>query len=304
MISSGSGKDFGNTFNRHRGKVCGGMCPPTPEETTPEVKMERNADVIKSDAQLTDCKTVAELLRKPDVGSVLLGGNNLAREHGALTDGMTCTVSSRYVAKCCFIARKSEELILEELILLPHSATIAELKRKLYRSFQKPVIAAISDMGISVSTEQEFIDSIEIVCKDPNGNIFEDTATLPSAPGATACADVGCHATFFFDVKPPSMRETYVKDRMINASSSAIEDFVHGLCGPEYPIEPGDVVLRGWRHDTTGDMVTIPAPASDAKPLAHVSKKEKKRAAAEAAAAPDTSKEAQGLFQDFLYPSD
>jgi len=251
------------------------MFTPTHNE---KAKMERVSEVIQSDAQLASCKTVAELcLRKPDVGSVLLGGNHLAREHGELTDGMMCIVSSCYVARCCFIARRSEELI-----LLPHTATIAELKRKFYdlKSFQVKSTLEIAVLSLhSASTEQEFID--EIVCKDPDDNILEGTATLPAA-SATACADVGCHATFFFDVKPLSMRETYVRDR-INASSLAVNNFVHGLCGSGSKVDVVTVVVTpvAVTHSfkATSNLVSTNPWFVQTK---HSSKKEKKRAAAAA----------------------
>jgi len=253
------------------------MCPPTPEEPTPdpEVKVERVVDVIKSDAQLASCKTVAELcIRKPDVGSVLLGGNHLSREHGALTGGMTCTVSSLYVAKCCFIARRSEGII-----LLPRNASIAELKRRFndLASLQVKSTLEISVLSLhSASTEQEFID--EIVCKDSDGNILEDTATMPAA-SATACADVGCHATFFFDVKPLSMRETYVKDR-IKASSLAVNTFVQGLCGSGSRVDYNVVTVAAAPAAVAQCLKPPEHPVQGCVQTKHLSKKEKKRAAA------------------------
>ena len=191
--------------------------------TKEEAKMERVADVIKADARLAGCQTVAALCdAKPGVGGVFLGGNYLGPGHGlSNNDGLACTVGSCYVAQCCFVPA-----FLTKTILLPRTANVVDLKRQFYREHPRPIAAAISALGLpAASTEQACVDVI--VCQDLNGSILADTDSLPAAT-ATACADVGCHTTFFLAIKPKSMRTEYVEPR-IKASSPAIAGLVRAL---------------------------------------------------------------------------
>jgi len=235
---------------------------------TKEATMVRVVDMLKADAQLSGCKTIAELCdRKPNVCSVLLGGNCIGAQHplnhNTVSGSMACIVGASYVAKCCFVATKmlgekdgekdSEASVSSEVsseassvcsdeeaiydtqdpvdlgiaadiapsadkfitcfILLPHHATIADLKREL--------------LGHASGFE---FHHRGLVCRDPDGNILRDSAQLPTAI-ATACADMGCHATFFIDIKPESMGKEYVKQR-VQASPLAIETFCQGTFRP------------------------------------------------------------------------
>jgi len=176
-----------------------------------EAKMERVSDVVLADEQLAGCKTVAELCaRKPDVGSVLLGGNYLGPAHGHLT-ALTCIVGASYVARCYIVPASSglAAVTSKTDILLPHHATIADLKRKVH-------------LHLYIGPEVEHRGLDALICRDSDGNILDAAAQLPKA-SSSACADVGCHASFFFDLEPESMGpKTYLEER-IEASPLAIE---------------------------------------------------------------------------------
>ena len=185
---------------------------------TEEVKMVLVADL--SEVALTGC-TVAKLFdSKPDVGGVLLGGNCLGPGHGHLTAAnLTCIAGASYVAKCCFVALSDDKL--SKLILLPHHATIKDLKNELIATNK------VCGPGFHHPTHRLMTSTLDgIVCRDVEGCILDDAAQFPKAK-STACADEGCHATFFIDVKPFSMYATHVKGRVM-ASPLAIDRFCVG----------------------------------------------------------------------------
>jgi len=177
-------------------------------------KMKRVLDVIKADAELAGCMTVAELCdRKPNIGSILLGGNYLVPGHGCLT-ALTCIVGASYIARCCIVPTSVAPIT---DILLPHHATIADLKRELHLHLLRVDPAKIVN---EIQRCSRGLDAF--ICRDSAGDILDAAAQLPRA-SASACADVGCHATFFFDLEPESMGpKTYLEER-IKASPLAIE---------------------------------------------------------------------------------
>jgi len=196
--------------------------------------MERVADVLKADLLLAGCKTVAELCdRKPDVGSVLLGGNylgpreSLGREPfraSQNSEALMCIVGASYTARCCTVSNGRTMRLngpvapnKDRLVLLPHHSTIADLKRE-----HQLHLCRIGQVGTMTAADIQHCGSDTLICRDPDGNILNDSSQLPKA-SATACADVGCHATFFFDIAPLSMGpKTYIESRL-EASPPAIE---------------------------------------------------------------------------------
>ena len=182
-------------------------------------KMERVSDVIIADAQLAGCTTVADLYtRKPDVGSVHLGGNYVGPWYGQPT-ALMCIVGASFVARCCIVPPNSKFSRITD-ILLPHHATIADLKRELQK------IGESIHPGVSIAIQHRELDAL--ICRDSDGIILDDAAQLPKA-SASACADVRCHASFFFDMEPESMgSKAYIEER-IKASTSAIARLRLGL---------------------------------------------------------------------------
>jgi len=206
-------------------------------------KMERVSDVVLADEQLAGCKTVAELCaRKPDVGSVLLGGNYLGPAHGHLT-ALTCIVGASYVARCYIVPASSGLSVVASKtdILLPHHATIADLKREVY-----------PHLCIGPEDERRGLDAL--VCRDSDGNILDAAAQLPKA-SASACADVGCHASFFFDLELESMGPTTYLEERIEASPLAIERLRLGP-GAAYLEHPLSAPAGASFVDVRGELAT------------------------------------------------
>ena len=130
---------------------------------------------------------------------------------------------AKYVAQCCFVGSCDDRARLTEPVLLPHGATVADMKREFYRCH-----------AFTTGTEQEWVDAL--VCKDPGGVILADTNRLPLA-SATACADFGHHALFFFDIEPDSMKQKHVRQKISKVSSTTIDEFV---CTPRKYIGLGN----------------------------------------------------------------
>jgi len=202
------------------------------------------AGLIEVDA-LTGC-TVAKLMDSmPPVGGVLLGGNCLGPGHGHLTTAsLTCIIGASYVAKCCFVSLSDDKL--SKLILLPHRATIIDLKSEL-------MVCGSELHGLTTCALHE------IVCRDVEGYILDDAAQLPKA-NANACADKGCHATFFIDIKPLSMHTTHVKGHIM-ASPLAIDKFCVG------PNDFFHVNAAASFADVRKELATRLTDASATKPL-------------------------------------
>jgi hypothetical protein len=209
------------------------MCPNTPPAlVTGEPKVERLADVFRTDQKLAACRTVGELRdklraqKKTDVGAVLLGGNAVSSNHDLKhKEGMLCALSASYVAKCSFNGSKGNATW-ADIIMLPHTATIADLKREFYRINRGPIDAALGQNGAATTARDSSIDSVIdcMVCRDQDGRVLAASARLPST-SQTACADVGYHSAFFLDVKPQSMKKSYVQHK-VDVSSSAISAFI------------------------------------------------------------------------------
>jgi hypothetical protein len=87
----------------------------------------------------------------------------------------------------------------------------------------------------------EDIDPLQLVCQDVNGEWLQDTDELPEA-SPTACADVGYHALFLFDLKAPSMRKGHVKERITEVSDPIIDNFISPPPKPEMILSTSDSV--------------------------------------------------------------
>ena len=87
----------------------------------------------------------------------------------------------------------------------------------------------------------EDIDPLQLVCQDVKGEWLQDTDELPEA-SPTACADVGYHALFLFDLKAPSMRKGHVKERITEVSDPIIDNFISPPPKPEMISSTSDSV--------------------------------------------------------------
>lgn len=151
------------------------------------------------------------------------------------SNNLLVVVNSNFIAKVTFVD-SSQDSQWTEVIELSHNAKLKDVKRTFYERFKsRGVDAAISASGLPGASEQDSLASI--VCRDGDGRILADTDTLPAA-SATLCADVGYHAEYFFDIRPTSMRQMVVKDR-IKVSQASIDEFVKT---PE--------MLGAWPHQS------------------------------------------------------
>ena len=199
------------------------------EAPSSEPKLARVSDVVQTDPKLAGCKSVGELQKhKPDTGAVLLGGHALGPLHSLEPKGLLVVVNSKFIAKVSFVD-SCRDSGWTDVIELPQSAKLTgDLKRTFYERFKaRGVDAALAASGLpsaanSSASEQDLLASI--VCRDGDGSILADTDTLP-APSSISCAIFGYHAEFFLDIKPASMRQIIVEDR-INVSQAAIDEFV------------------------------------------------------------------------------
>jgi len=234
------------------------MCPHGQSAAVQTVKV---ATVLAQSDQLATCTTVAELrANKPDIGSVLLGGNCLGPCHSLVTF-LYCLFSLSLGARSIFV---QTEVCLPSQQILPHNVSGAtppcldavvgkyvalcvfvgsasessgSCRTKWTDRILLPHTGTINDLK-SAFVERNTILTVALqgasraslasmlIVRDVDLCFLADAEVLPEPQNANACSDVGYHAIFFFDMVAPSMQQMFVTKQIV-VSPAAIEEFAN-----------------------------------------------------------------------------